>query len=49
MFVADKVHVLVARVRVQVLMTNTRVLVLVNKTQVDRVPLALQGLNIRVL
>ena len=44
-----QVSVAQVRVRVQVLMTNTRVLVLVTKTQVDRVPVALQGLNIRVL
>ena len=37
------------RVRVQVLMTSTRVLVLVTEMQIDRVPVAQQGLNIHVL
>ena len=46
-----QVQVPVAQVRVwvQVLKTSTRILVLVPKTQVDRVPVALLGLNIRVL
>ena len=39
-----QVPVAQVRVRVQVLKTSTRVLVLVTKTQVDRIPVALQGL-----